>query len=163
MALAGGRALAVSGPQPAVNVSLSLTVPTFIEMVLNSSDISFPATAPGSTSPASTGFPLQVNITDNTNANTNVTLRGDGDFNQSGSNATFNMTNLTYSNLSAGGVNKSTVSTYNSSDPFPDWVNRPIPAPGTNVTVSLYFWLRIPAGQEAGAYNSNVTIRASQA
>ncbi|MEM3086386.1 MAG: hypothetical protein QXT68_04515 [Halobacteria archaeon] len=163
LAVAAGPTLAAGGVQPSVNVSLSLTVPTFIEMVLNSSNISFPATPPGGVSPATGAFPLAVNITDNTNTPVNITLKGDGDFNRSGGNESFNMTNLTYSNVSAGGANKSVVSAYNLTNPFPDWVNRPVPGPGTNVTIPAYFYLRIPPGQEAGTYSTNVTIRASQA
>lgn len=156
-------ALGVSGPQPVANVSVSLTIPTFIEMVLNPESVSFPATSPGSTSNASSGFPVSVNITDNTNTQSNVTLRGEGDFNRTGGSESFNMTNLTYGNLTSGGANKSVAPYYNSTDPFADWVNRPIPPLGTNVTVSVYLWLRIPAGQEAGTYATNVSIRASPA
>jgi hypothetical protein len=163
LAIVAGPVMAGGGAQPSVNVSLSLTVPTFIEMVLNSTNISFPATSPGGVSPATGAFPLGVNITDNTNTPVNITLKGDGDFNRSGGNETFNMTNLTYSNVSAGGANKSVVSTYNLTAPFADWVNRPVPGPGTNVTIPAYFYLRIPPGQEAGTYSTNVTIRASQA
>lgn len=152
-----------SGPQPVGNLSVTLTVPTFIEMVLNPDSVSFPPTSPGSTSNASSGFPVNVNITDNTNTQSNVTLRGEGDFNRTGGSESFNMTNLTYSNATSGGVNKSVVSTYNFTEPFSTWVNRPIPALGTNESVFAYFWLRIPPGQEGGEYKTNITIRASPA
>lgn len=152
-----------SGPQPVGNLSVSLTVPTFIEMVLDPESVSFPPTSPGSTSNASSGFPVSVNITDNTNTQSNVTLRGDGDFNRTGGSESFNMTNLTYSNLTSGGANKSVIPSYNLTDSFSNWVNRPIPPLGTNVTVSVYLWLRVPPGQEAGEYKMNVTIRASPA
>lgn len=160
---AASLASTFSGPQPVAGVSVSLTVPVFIEVFLDPTSVSFPPTSPGSTSNASTGFPLNVNITDNTNTPTNVSLRGDGDFNRSGGGASFNMTNLTYSNVSSGGANRSVVPTFNTTDPFPDWVDRPVPPPGTNVTVPVHFWLRIPPGQEAGTYATNVTIRVSPA
>jgi hypothetical protein len=103
---------------------------------------------------------MLINITENTNTNTNISMRSEDNF-YSGVNW-FGITNLTYSNVSSGGLNKSMTLVYNETDPFADWINIPFPGKGNTTTKEAYFWIRIPASQAAGTYTTNITVRVNQ-
>lgn len=138
-----------------------VTIPAMIEIQIDKIPISFPSTYPGGEFNASSGygFPMVINVTDNTNVNVTICMKGEGDF-ESSSN-TFNITNLSYSNTSNGKRKLMTLS-YNETDPFLDWYNIPPPPPGENRTVYAYFWVKIPWGQPAGIYTTNISVRANQ-
>jgi hypothetical protein len=144
------------------SIGSRVEVPESIEILLSNEPIQFPSLVPGGESNATTGggFPLMISITENTNIYTNISINATDHF-RDGVNW-FEIENLTYSNVSGGGVNKSMKLTYNTTDPFSDWINIPPPTAGNNTTVLSYFWIRIPWAQAAGSYSTNIGVKGSK-
>lgn len=154
--------LALSQVEDTESIGSRVEVPAFIDIALSNEPIQFPSLAPGGESNATinNGFPLLVNITENTNVYVNISVNATDHF-RDGANW-FGIENLTYSNVSGGGTNKSMKLTYNTTDPFSDWMKVPPPGAGSNKTVLAYFWIRIPWAQAAGNYGTNVGVRADK-
>ncbi|MBI4362279.1 MAG: Ig-like domain repeat protein, partial [Euryarchaeota archaeon] len=104
------------------------------------------------------GYPLRINITENTNVKTNITVNGT-DL-QLGSTRV-NVTNIAYSNTSSG-TNLSLQPNF-PAPIFTDWISIPQPGTGNNISRTAYFYVTIPTGQAAGNYWGNVTVQATQA
>ena len=94
---------------------------------------------------------MNVTIQGTTNVNVNLSLSGT---NFTSGIYSFNIGKLNYSNLSSG-INTSMTTSF----PLPyyrDWIN--IPKKNTTVR-SIYFWISIPTGQEAGLYSNNMNVK----
>jgi hypothetical protein len=146
---------------PVRQVGTRVEIPRFIEISLANTPIEFPSMSPGQESNATQnrGFPMLINITENTNAAVNLSTNATDHFRDG--TKWFGVENLTYSNVS-GGLNKSMLLVENTTDPFADWVGIPPPGPGNNETRRSFFWIKIPPAQEAGTYRTNITVKGSE-
>lgn len=145
-----------------LTASAQVTVTSFVDIVLGNAPIEFPSLVPGSSGNATSGkgFPLFINITENTNAMVNLSANASDHF-RAGSNS-FNIANLTYANNTTGGFNKTMLLAENTTDPFTDWVNITPPGIGNTTTRTAYFYLSIPPQQPAGTYNTTITVKGTQ-
>lgn len=128
-------------------------VPATIDVTLSNVPVDFGSVSAGSSNQPAL-LPLNVTIQSTTNVNVNLTLNG-SDFTYLA--YSFGVGNLSYSNSSAG--TKINMATSFPPPPFANWVNIPKLA---TTNRSIYFWISIPAGQEAGAYSSNVSVRVEE-
>jgi hypothetical protein len=142
-------------------IDARVEIPGFIEFSLANTPINFPSLSPGQESNATQnrGFPMLMNITENTNVAVNLSINATDHFRDG--TKWFRIENLTYSNVSGGGLNKTMLLVENTTDPFADWIGVPPPGAGENQTRNAFFWIRVPAAQEAGTYNTTITVKAS--
>lgn len=164
------------GAQPTTAVTTSVTVPTYIEITLNSTSINFGTVSPSTNS---SRFTVRMNITDNTNVDVNFTFRPDTNMSIDQSN----MLNFSGINRSSG-VFQYNVSFDNDVSPgdsgsyafHPEGVafatytanltgffDRARPAAGSNTSTDLHLWTHVPSLSTAGSYTGGqFTIRASR-
>lgn len=163
-------ASAVSGGEPVGTAAATVVVPTFIEITLNQSTIDFSSVNPGTSNSAAlagSGFPLGVNLTDNSNSKVNYTFNGS--VNMSAGVPYIGIVNVSFNNNQSSewatqllfrqytGLGNTTNASWSV------YVNVPIPSIGTNTTRAAFFWIDVPAQQAAGNYGTGeVAIRASQ-
>jgi len=135
-------------------------VPEYIEVGLNLSVIDFGTVDTGTTGNAlsGSGWPVLINITENTNVITNISVNASGgggtsDYCTAACANSFTVNNHTYSNTSAftysGALN---VDGSYDTEPFVDWGGINPPGVGANTTLYIYNKMTIPAGQIAGTY-----------
>lgn len=164
-------AYAVSGGQPVAPATATVTVPTFIEITLNGTgSINFQSVNPGVTNSNAVtpdGWPMVINLTDNSNVKVNYTLRGTT--NLSAGTPYIGIINVSFNDNSSSqwatqllfsqytGLGNTTNASWSA------YTNVPIPAIGTGTLRNAFFWIDVPAQQAAGSYTGGVVdIRASQ-
>ncbi|GBE56466.1 hypothetical protein BMS3Bbin16_00672 [archaeon BMS3Bbin16] len=130
-----------------------------IDITLSSAPIDFGSLNPGvslQSALAGSGYPLVVTIESITNVDTNLTLMGT---NFTSASFEFEAGNLSYSNATTD-VKTEMALNYTALPPYSNWINIPGPKGGPALNRSIYFWITIPPGQEAGIYSSTVTVKA---
>lgn len=143
-------------------VSASATINPTISVTLSyssGSNIEFGNLNSGTNNNSATSY-LNISIDPITNVNTNISQNGTATF-TSVELYSFPISNLRYSNISAGLTNSATMSTSFPIPPFSDWSNITKGNPATRYHES-YYWLSIPDGQEAVAYSANIYINVTQ-
>ncbi len=166
---AAGPALAVSGGEPVGTAAATVVVPTFIEITLNQSTIDFSSVNPGTSNSAAlvgSGFPLGLNLTDNSNVRVNYTLNGSVNMTSGGD--AVGITNVSFNNNST--ISSETplpfryyAGQFGTNASWSTYINVPVPSIGTNTTRPAFFWIDVPAQQAAGTYGTGeVAIRASR-
>lgn len=149
---------AVAQVQNETQTTATVNVNEFISVTLTNAPIDFGNLNPGTTNQnASTtnGFPLTVNIEPETNVVTNLSVKGN-DF--TGAGGTIGIGNMSFSNSSTVATATQMSTSYQGDAIYSNFDAIPQPG-GSAVTRDIYFWISIPAGQQAGIYTSNVFIR----
>jgi hypothetical protein len=138
-----------------------VVVPEYIDVGLNLSLIDFGSVNPGTTGSnaiVGSGWPVLINITENTNVVTNISIKASGDaptsdYCTAACAQSFTVNGHSYSNTSAftasGRLNAD--GTYNV-EPFTDWGSINPPGAGANATRYIYNKIDIQTGQIAGTY-----------
>lgn len=163
---------AVSGGEPVAGASAAVTVPIFTEITLNGTgSINFQSVNPGTTnSPAVTpdGWPLRLNLTDNSNVNVNYTISGQTNATDGGSNS-IGITNVSFNNNSSSQwatqllFQQYTGEGNTSNASWSPLVNVKRPTIGEGTFRDIFFWIDVPAQQIAASYTGGVVnIRASR-
>lgn len=135
-------------------VGASATVSTYVDTSISPSSLTFGTLDPGATDSAATNNPLALTNTINSNTAIDTYLKSTNLV--SGAN-TIIVGNLSVSKTGSAVGATNLVSTGWLADAGPNQGYYENTA--RNTSVDLYFWLDIPAGQTAGLYGGNVTIK----
>lgn len=137
-------------------------VPEYIDVALNVTLIDFGSVNPntaGSPALAGYGWPVAINITENTNVVTNISVNASGTgtpkrYCDDGScTDSFTVNNHSYSNTSAFTYNdRLNIDGSFDVSPFADWGSIARPGAGNNATRYMFNKIDIPTGQAAGTY-----------
>lgn len=139
------------------NATVTVTINTLVDVSLINITIDFGSLDPGTNDNPNINNPLRVRININTNTQTNLTMKGTGDFSSNG--YSFGLGNLTYSNESDVASSISMTTSYTSPCcEFSNWINIPEPS-AVPEDRDVWFWIDIPTGQTAAAYQTKVTIK----
>lgn len=148
------------------STAATLTVPQYIDASISGFPVTWAVTLnpDGTTKYAASGNPYKVNITANTNIDTNLTLKGDAFFNWTTAPYTthyFLIGNLSYYNESVSTSSIAMTTSYSAANSPGNWTN--IPASGGMKERLIHFWVTIPTGQYAADYNTTLNIQVAAA
>jgi len=148
-------ALSLSGTSVVHSEAASATINSFVDTSVNSSTISFGNLDPGTSNNSATENAITLTNTANSNTAVDIYLQSQ---NLTSGGFTIGVSNLKVSKTSGGAKTSLVEATAN-------WLNGAGPNQGyyegvaKSGTADFYFWLDVPAGQDAGAYTGTLTIK----